>query len=129
MGIEPYLIGDTLLGVLAQRLVRKNCTACLAEENIDPHVYAAVGVDKNEKFYRGKGCELCNNTGYKGRQAAYELLTVSPKLRSLINNRVSADAINQQALEDGMTPLTQNAIDLARKKITSLAEAYRVRLS
>lgn len=129
MGIEPYLICDTLLGVLAQRLVRKNCPNCLAEEEIDPHIYDVLGINHEEKFFRGRGCEQCNQTGYKGRQAVYELLAISPKLRGLISSQVSAENIQQQALEDGMVPLTDNALQLARSKATSLAEVYRVRLT
>ena len=129
MGIEPYLITDTLLGVLAQRLVRKNCPHCLMEETVDPHIYDVLGISKKEKFYRGKGCDECNQTGYKGRHAVYELLISTPKLHTLINQQITAEEIHQQALEDGMTPLTENALNLARRKTTSLAEVYRIRLA
>ena len=129
MGIEPYLITDTLLGVLAQRLVRKNCPHCLSKEAIDPHIYEVLEISTEEKFYRGQGCEDCNQTGYKGRHAVYELLTSTPKMHTLINQQANAEKIHHQALEDGMTPLTENALNLARRKITSLAEVYRVRLT
>ena len=129
MGIEPYLISDSLLGVFAQRLVRKNCPHCLSSEKVDEHIYKALHVDTHEHFYHSLGCDKCNNTGYKGRQAVYELLTVSPALKSLINECATAEEIHKQALKDGMTPLTQNALSLARKNITSLAEVYRVRLN
>lgn len=129
MGIESYLITDTLLGVLAQRLVRKNCPHCLALENIDPHVRHSLDITDNEQFYHGAGCEHCNGTGYKGRRAVYELLTVSQKMKSLISKRADTTEIYQQAIVDGMTPLTHNALLLARAKVISLSEVYRIRLA
>ena len=129
MGVEPYLINDTLLGVLAQRLVKTNCPHCLEEEESDPTVYAALGIDAQEKFYKGTGCEKCRNTGYKGRMAVYELLAMSPALRRLVSEGRGADVIEAKANEEGMVPLTQNALEAARERKTSLAEVYRVRLS
>lgn len=128
MGVEPYLINDTLLGVLAQRLVRANCPQCLEEEAVGPAVYQALGIDSKEKFYRGKGCENCNHTGYKGRLAVYELLQMNPAIRSHVLKGVSADIIHAEAVGNGMTALTQNALNAAREKKTSLAEVYRIRL-
>jgi type IV pilus assembly protein PilB len=129
MGVEPYLINDTLLGVLAQRLVRVNCPHCIEAEQVAPEVYEALGVTSQEQFYRGRGCEQCNNTGYKGRMAVYELLQMTPAIRSHVLRGVSADVLHSQAVADGMLPLTQNALDAAREKKTSLAEVYRVRLT
>jgi type IV pilus assembly protein PilB len=128
MGVEPYLINDTLLGVLAQRLVRANCPDCIEVEENSPSICQALGVDISETFYRGKGCETCNHTGYKGRLAVYELLQMSQELRSHILRGVSADMIHAEAITNGMTPLTQNALATARNKKTSLAEVYRIRL-
>lgn len=128
MGVEPYLINDTLLGVLAQRLVRANCPDCIDVEEVAPSIYRALGVDRNEVFYRGKGCESCNHTGYKGRMAVYELLQMNQEIRSHVLRGVSADIIHAEALTSGMTALTQNALAMAREKKTSLAEVYRIRL-
>lgn len=129
MGVEPYLINDSLLGVLAQRLVKTNCIHCLEEERADPAIYEALGVDTSEKFYKGKGCHKCRNTGYKGRMAVYELLVISPELRKTVTKGVSADVIEAKAMEEGMVPLTQNALKAAREQKISLEEVYRVRLS
>ena len=129
MGVEPYLINDTLLGVLAQRLVKTNCEHCLVEEEADSAVYAALGVSPQEKFYKGKGCDKCRNTGYKGRMAVYELLPMSEQLRRMVSQGNGADIIEAKAIEQGMVPLTQNALKAARQHKTSLAEVYRVRLS
>jgi len=128
MGVEPYLINDTLLGVLAQRLVRLNCTYCMEEEEVEPHIYDTLKVSSKEVFYRGKGCEHCHNTGYKGRMAVYELLPLSPALKKLIKPGAGADAIEKLAVKEGMTPLTQNALNAARNKKISLSEVYRIRL-
>ena len=129
MGVQPYLINDTLLGVLAQRLVKTNCKYCLEEEPVDDAVYEALNINPSEKFFKGKGCEKCRNTGYKGRMAVYELLAMSPELRKLVSTGVGADFIEAKAIEEGMVPLTQNALKAARERKTSLAEVYRVRLS
>lgn len=129
MEVEPYLINDTLLGVLAQRLVRVNCPHCIEAEEVGPEIYEALGVTSQEQFWRGRGCEQCNNTGYKGRMAVYELLQMTPNLRAHILRGVSADILHAQAVTDGMLPLTQNALNAAREKKTSLAEVYRVRLT
>ncbi len=128
IGIAPYLLSASLLGVLAQRLVRRNCPHCLSEETVPAHIRAALGLDAAERFYVGKGCERCRDLGFAGRVAAYELLEVTPELRSLIAPDVTAQTIERQAIRDGMTPLTRSALQLARSKAISLAEAYRVRL-
>ena len=128
IGIAPYLLNASLLGVLAQRLVRRNCPHCLVEEDISAHVRNTLGLSSDEPFYVGSGCEHCRNLGFAGRVAAYELLEVTPALRALIEPSVSAQSIEQQAIHDGMRPLTQSALQLARDKLIPLNEVYRVRL-
>ncbi|MCG8668321.1 MAG: GspE/PulE family protein, partial [Pseudomonadales bacterium] len=128
IGIEPYLVNSSLLGVLAQRLVRCNCPYCLEEEEVDPQIREELGVAADETFYRGTGCDHCHHTGIHGRRAVYELLTVSPSLKSLIAARANAGEIQAQAIEDGMSQLTDHALQLARQKLISLQEVYRVRL-
>jgi len=128
IGVEPYLLSATLLGVLAQRLVRCNCRRCVAAEEVDPAIRKLLGVSEEEVFYRGRGCEECNHTGYSGRMAVYELLRATSDLRDLVQDGVTSATLHAQGLKDGMTPLTQNAIAQARQRRTSLAEVYRVRL-
>jgi type IV pilus assembly protein PilB len=128
IGIEPYLVNSVLLGVLAQRLVRRNCPNCRVEETVDPAVRRELEVSSEEKFFRGKGCEHCNGTGCHGRVAVYELLEVTPPLRDLIRANVLTSQLERAAVEDGMTPLTENALALARAGEIPLAEAFRVRL-
>ena len=128
IGIAPYLLNASLIGVLAQRLVRRNCQHCLVEEQVPTHVREALGLTADECFHVGKGCDHCRGLGFSGRIAAYELLEVTPALRALIQPDVSAQRIEQQAIGDGMSPLTQSALALARQRLIPLAEVYRVRL-
>jgi type IV pilus assembly protein PilB len=129
MGIEPFMLNSALIGVLAQRLVRRNCPHCVDEEPVEPAVREALGIKPDEQFQRGRGCEQCDHTGYRGRISVYELLTVTAELRALIRPGVQAPEIAEQARRDGMVPLTDNALDRAREGLTSLSEVYRVRLS
>lgn len=114
--------------MLAQRLVRRNCSHCLQEEKVPDYVRQALGLGAEERFYVGHGCEHCNQLGFSGRAAVYELLEVTPGLRQLIQPQASAQAIERQALTDGMRSLTQCALQLARERVISLGEVYRVRL-
>ena len=114
MGVEPFMISSSLEGVLGQRLIRKICLNCrtpyepteaaLAQLGLSPH---EIG-DKN--FYYGKGCETCNNTGYKGRKGIYELLDMSDPIRELINQRAPGVVLKQKAIELGMTTLRHDGL-------------------
>lgn len=128
MEIEPYLLSSTLLGVLAQRLVKRNCKNCIDIEPVDHGIRKMLGVAKNEVFYHGTGCDQCNHTGHKGRIAVYELLKVTAAIKDLIDKRVDIETIFTQSKRDGMIPLTENALQRARTREISLAEVYRVRL-
>jgi type IV pilus assembly protein PilB len=128
IGIEPYMLSSTLLGVLAQRLARSNCQKCLIEETVDPSIRKVMGATADEIFYKGAGCDPCKHRGIKGRHAVYELLVMSPTIKAMVTPHAEAIDIQKLAIEEGMTPLTEHALHLARKKIISLAEAYRVRL-
>lgn len=129
MGIEDYLISGTLIGVLAQRLVRRNCHHCIAEETVGAWEREALGLTSDEIFYKGKGCHICHNTGYSGRLAVYELMVLTPELRNMIISGTSVDALETEAIASGMTPLTTHALSKAREGTISVAEVYRIRLS
>ncbi|HWH70861.1 MAG TPA: ATPase, T2SS/T4P/T4SS family, partial [Candidatus Sulfotelmatobacter sp.] len=114
MGVEPFLISSTLMGVLGQRLVRRVCRECrtpfepteaqLALLNLSPH-------DLGEKtFYYGRGCSNCNDTGYKGRKGIYELLVISDAIRTLINERAPTVVLRQKAVELGMVSLREDGL-------------------
>jgi len=129
IGVEPYLVTSTLIGVLAQRLVRCNCPHCLETEEVETAVRELLGAPENMPFYRGKGCDQCHYTGIHGRRAVYELLSVSQDMKTMLVPGVSSLSLQQQAIQDGMTPLTKQALELAKQKIISLSEVYRVRLN
>lgn len=128
LGIEPYLVKTSLIAVLAQRLVRRNCPDCTEEESISAQVRQLMGVGRDEVFHRGAGCPKCLGTGYRGRRSVYELLPMSDAVRDLMTTGASSTDIARCAISGGMEPLTENAINVARSGETSLAEAYRVRL-
>ena len=129
MGVEPYLVNTSLLAILAQRLVRKNCQYCMAEETITDDVRQDLGLRPDEVFWRGSGCEHCHKTGYHGRMVVYELLVVTPEMRKLIGPKTEAADVEKQAVLDGMIPLTQMAVQAARERKTSIQEVYRTRLT
>jgi type IV pilus assembly protein PilB len=128
LGVESFLLRSTLMAVLAQRLARRNCRHCLVEESVDPFIRESLGVAPEERFYKGAGCSRCDGTGVHGRQAVYELMPISAGVRHLIEPNADADAIHEQAVGEGMTPLTARALQLAREGVLSLAEVYRIRV-
>jgi type IV pilus assembly protein PilB len=114
MGVEPFLISSTLMGVLAQRLVRTVCKKCrtpfeptetqLSQLNLSPH---DIG---DKQFFYGRGCSVCNDTGYKGRRGIFELLIVSDVIRALINERAPTVVLRQKAVELGMITLREDGL-------------------
>jgi type IV pilus assembly protein PilB len=127
LGLEAYLLRASLLAVMSQRLVRLSCPHCREVERVDAHVRERLGVADDEVFHIGRGCNHCEGLGVYKRQAVYELMIVTPKIRSLIVPGAEADAIHAAAIESGMVPITQAAVRLARSGAISLAEAWRVR--
>jgi len=128
IGIQPYLVNATLAGVLAQRLVRRNCEHCKVAEQAAPEVRDALGVGPTEEFWRGSGCVECSGTGFHGRVAVYELLEMSSELRKLVLAGASHDQLEARAVEEGMVRLTAQALSLARAGVISLDEVFRARL-
>jgi len=127
LGLEAYLLRAGLLAVMSQRLVRLTCAHCREVEPVDAHVRALLGVGLDEVFHVGRGCSRCEGLGVYGRQAVYELMLASPRLQALIVPGAEADALHRAAIADGMTPITQAAVRMAREGRISLAEAWRVR--
>ncbi|MBN1984106.1 MAG: Flp pilus assembly complex ATPase component TadA [Chitinivibrionales bacterium] len=101
MGVEPYLIASTVRGILAQRLVRKICSNCREEYLPEPASLQRLGLVASTKFYRGKGCRLCHNTGYKGRLGIFELLVLDQQVERLVVKRASAEEIKQYCMQRG----------------------------
>ncbi len=127
LGVEPYLLRASLLAVMAQRLVRLTCERCKEPEAVPAHVRAYFGLAEGEVFHKGRGCTHCDGLGIKFRKAVYELLVVSPKVQELIVAGAEAEKIQQVAVAEGMRPLTQAALAMARRGEISLMEAWRVR--
>ncbi|RQD74024.1 MAG: type II/IV secretion system protein, partial [Candidatus Syntrophonatronum acetioxidans] len=133
MGIEPYLTSSSLAGVVAQRLMRVLCDNCKKPEklckadvlNSVPDFPLDPGEDEIT-LYRPEGCMRCNNTGYRGRTGAYELLTMSENIQKMILSRSSTNVIKQAAVEEGMITLRQDGLLKVKKGITSLEELLRV---
>ena len=127
LGVEAYLLRASLLAVMSQRLVRLTCTHCREVEPVDAHVRAILGVAPDEVFHRGRGCAYCDGLGVHKRRAVYEFMVVSPRIQTLIVPGAEADTIHRVAIEEGMVPITQAAVQLAREGLISLGEAWRVR--
>ena len=128
MGVEPYLLSSTLLGVMAQRLVRLNCPQCMVEDKVDSAIRARLDLSPTEKFFRGVGCEACNQMGYRGRATVCELLEVTPEIAQLINDGAPKQKLYEMAVSQGMTPLGVNALAMAREGKTSIEEIMSVQL-
>ena len=127
MGIEPFLLSSSLLGILAQRLVRSLCTHC--REAYTPSAAEILLLENPEVptfLFRPKGCSACNSSGYRGRTGIYELLTVDDGLRHLIHDHVAEQDIRQYALLHGMKGLRQDGLRLVVAGTTSLEELLRV---
>ncbi len=129
MGIPPFLITATLEGVLAQRLVRKICQECREETMPSMEQLADLELTPDDvvgrKFYRGRGCANCNNTGFKGRKGLFELMTVNDVVRDLINRSGSTEQIRDAAIQSGMRPLRQVALNDVFAGLTTIEEAIR----
>ena len=113
--------------MVAQRLVRKVCPSCRKEYKPPLSLLERLGLDGDGGvFYKGEGCPACNETGYKGRMALYEVMPISKEIRALVVERVTADRIRSVALEKGMKTLREVGIEKAREGITTLEEVMRV---
>jgi type IV pilus assembly protein PilB len=130
MGIEPFLVSSSVILILAQRLARKICPQCKEEEKISPQALIKIGFSEEEansiKCYRGKGCSACNNTGYKGRIALYEVMPISDEIRELILEGASANEIKKTAIRLGMKTLRMSGLTKVKEGITSIEEVLRV---
>jgi type IV pilus assembly protein PilB len=129
MGVEPYLITATLEGVLAQRLVRRICPDCRTEYEPSKELLMELNLTpeqvQGKKFYYGRGCERCNNTGFKGRTGLFELLVMNDTIRDLVANNASTDAIRQAARKAGMKTLREAGLQALFSGITTIEEVVR----
>jgi len=126
MGIEPFLLSSTLVGVLTQRLVRKLCPKCKEKAEMSISVRKKYLINKDAKLYKAKGCSFCQNMGYKGRVSLCEYLQALPEMRKLINASVSESEIKKEARRAGMNTLREDGIIKLEKGITTLEEVLKV---
>jgi type IV pilus assembly protein PilB len=128
LGIEPYLVGATLNGVLAQRLVRKLCQVC--KEAYEPSITERRQIEKHlgpvETLYRPKGCPRCKNIGYTGRIGIYELLMPNDEMMEKISSGISLQELRDLATASGMKPLRIDGLEKVKSGITTLDEVFRV---
>jgi type IV pilus assembly protein PilB len=132
MGIEPFLVSSSVLGILAQRLVRRVCEKCREMYEPSEEILKNLDLDKDTvkdvKFAKGKGCKICADSGYKGRIGIYELLKVTPAIQDLILKRAAAEEIRAVALKQGLTSLRHAVTDKLLAGLTSVEEVFRVTL-
>ncbi|MBW1887487.1 MAG: Flp pilus assembly complex ATPase component TadA [Deltaproteobacteria bacterium] len=128
IGMPPYLIASSLLGIVAQRLVRRICPDCKEVYIPDPDLLARLSLDKNElpfKFYRGSGCSTCGNLGYKGRTIIEEVMVMGHKVRELINSSAPVDILREAAMATGMTSLGGSGLKKIEMGETTIDEVLK----
>jgi type IV pilus assembly protein PilB len=129
MGIDPYLAATSVILICAQRLVRRVCQECKEEVEIPLKALTSIGFSEEEaataKIYKGRGCEKCNSTGYKGRVGLYEVMPITSTLRDLIFSGATATEVRRQAIEEGLVTLRQSGLTKIRNGITTIEEVIR----
>jgi type IV pilus assembly protein PilB len=129
MGIEPFLVATSVNLIQAQRLIRRVCKDCKTENPTPPEALLEIGFSPEEakqmKLYKGRGCQTCNGTGYKGRVGLYEVLEVTDEIRELILIGASALELRKKAIEDGMITLRESGMQKIRNGITTIEEVVR----
>jgi type IV pilus assembly protein PilB len=129
MGIEPFLISSAVVLILAQRLIRKICMDCREPIKVHPQLLIDLGIAPDEvksfPVYKGKGCPICNNTGYKGRIGLYEVMPMKEEIKELVLSRASTTEIKKEAMRLGMKTLRQSGIMKIRDGVTTVEEVLR----
>ena len=130
MGVESYLIADSVIGIIAQRLVRRLCPNCKKERELQPYEADYLGLSeeerKTQKVYDAVGCQRCNGMGYYGRIGVYEILEVTPHIRNLIASRASTNTLRDAAIEEGMLTLKKSVRRLVLDGTTTLSEMHSI---
>ena len=133
MGLEPYLVADSVVGILAQRLVRRLCQRCKKQKVATPDELRELGIGEEKiksgielPIYEKGGCSYCNNTGYQGRIAVYEIMDVGPEIKAMIMANASTAEIKRVAVENGMHTLRRSAAQLVVRGVTTISEMHKV---
>ena len=129
MGIEPFLVATSVNLIQAQRLIRRICKDCKAEHQVPVEALIEIGFPPSEapkvKNYKGRGCQTCNGTGYKGRVGLYETMEVTDEIRELILIGASALELRKKAIDDGMISLRESGLHKIRDGVTTVEEVVR----
>ena len=127
MGVEPYLIAGSVRGVLSQRLVRRICPNCRIETKPDPMLldYAGIKNTPDQKFYKGKGCHQCFDSGYRGRTGVFEILTMNSSLRDIVASGATGTELRRHMKDTDFTPMIVNGRKLVRDGVTTVDEIVR----
>lgn len=129
MGIEPFLISSAVILILAQRLIRKICMDCREPIKVHPQLLIDLGVSPDEvkslTIYKGKGCPICNNTGYKGRLGLYEVMPMKEEIKELVLSRASTSEVKKEAMRLGMKTLRQSGTLKIKNGLTTIEEVLR----
>jgi type IV pilus assembly protein PilB len=126
MGIEPFLISSSVIGILAQRLVRTICPKCKEKYAPSKETLSDIGDKSISELYKGKGCASCGMTGFSGRIGIFELLVLDEEMRNMVNGKKSADDLKRKALEKGMRVLKDDGLEKVKAGVTTPDEVFRV---
>lgn len=129
MDIEPYMVADSTVGVIAQRLVKKLCPHCKRKYVTPEDEMHFLGLEEPVELYKAVGCKECGNTGYKGRMGIHEIFVLTSKIRAMINKGVSADEIKEEAIRNGMVTLREDCLTHVMNGETSVDELVRATYS
>ena len=126
MGVEPFLVSSSLIGIMAQRLVRLICLKCKEKYTPDPEILNSLGLPKDGAYFHGRGCPACKKTAFVGRIGIFELLILNEEIRKMVEAKSSADEIKKKAVALGMKTLRQDGINKVLKGLTTPDEVIRV---
>jgi len=129
MGVEPYLVSSSVVGITAQRLMRRICSNCKTPYTPDRTEMDALKIREAVTLYRGAGCSACNFTGYRGRVAIHEIMPINAQIRELIDKRASIDHVRNVAIRQGTTTLRENSTELVLKGVSTTEELLKVTYS
>jgi len=129
MGVEPYLVSSSLVGVTAQRLLRRICPNCKTAYTPDRAEMDILRIREPVTIHKGAGCSACNFTGYRGRIAIHEIMTINSQIRELIDKRASIDHLRNISMRHGTTTLRDNSVKLVLSGVTTVEELLKVTYS
>jgi general secretion pathway protein E len=126
--VEPFLVSSALIGVVAQRMVRRVCAKCSRLVKASPEermIYRQEMAEDRSEFYHGSGCKACANSGYRGRTGIFEILCTSDNLKSLLVKGATSGELRSQAIKDGMVTMLKDGMKKVQQNITTPAEVLR----